>query len=398
MRTRPIRFALPCLLGALCAIGGVVVLPSAVASQGVSQQEARIDERIPEAEQEVLLSTLSYAMPEFDADVEWLGEEQPTFESLRGKTVVLHTWNSETTNGRAMARRVSTLLRKFGDDVVQIALHTPEGADEVLKKYERHSGRLPQPTAIDTKGVYLDELGIWKEPRMMIVDRDGRIRHAGVSLAELRDAVQETIDLEVTTTAMPEPLPARSERITTAEDGEAEAPVADAEWPAHNRIQAGSANNLQGQRGPALRVQKYVRGEEPETEGKVVMMEFWATWCGPCIAGIPHLNELQSKFKDDLVVVGISSEDEQIVRNKMRTDRRLDFEYTIAIDPQRRVQGAVGNRGIPHCIVLSSDGIVRWQGHPARLSEEVMSQIVAANRSNGGGGSSAGTGRWVTED
>lgn len=382
---------------AILLTASVLTLGLAGAASGIAWNSAPdgaeaptwADDRIPESESTVLMSTHGYAIPEFGDGVEWLGKEQPTFESMRGDVVVLHTWNASTTDGRAMERRVRVLLRPLGDEVHQIALHTPEEAEETHTKYERHSGRLPSVMAIDLVGSYCDELGLWKEPRIIVIGRDGAVRNAGVAMRELRDVVREAL-AETPGDTVVDALPPREDRV---EEGEVEV-VEDTGYPAHNRIQAADANNLQGQRGPALAVQEYVLGEAPELEGKVLMIEFWATWCGPCIAGIPHLNDLQNQFQNDLVIVGISSEQENVVRDKMRTDRRLDFGYTVAIDPQRRVQSVVGNRGIPHCIVMSSDGIVRWQGHPSSLDDETMSQIVAANKGGGGGG---GVKRWVTD-
>lgn len=390
------RLAVTCLLGVLAGGSGAMLYAagSSTSQQAQQGESAWIDEKIPEDEREVLLSTVGYQIPEFTDEVEWLGSEQPTFASLAGKVVVLHSWNSKTTDGRAMIRRVHSLLRKYRDDVEQIALHTPEEADELIKKYARHSGKMIAPSAVDTEGVFMDELGMYKEPRLIVIDKQGRIRHAGISLGNLREAVEETMSVEITPAVVADALPPREDRVD--EDRAEAVPAPTTEWPAHNRLQAGNQNNLQGEKGPALRVQKYLKGGEPDIENKVVLMEFWATWCGPCVRGIPHLNELQAAFPDDLVVVGISSEDEKTVRNAMQPNGRLDFEYTVAVDPNRNIQRVVGNRGIPHCIVLSSDGIVRWQGHPASLTEATVRQIVDANNELTGE-SSSGPGRWVTD-
>ena len=62
-----------------------------------------------------------------------------------------------------------------------------------------------------------------------------------------------------------------------------------------------------GDPAPALQVSAWVQGDPVETfePGKVYLVEFWATWCGPCITAIPHVNALHEKYKDQgLVVIG----------------------------------------------------------------------------------------------
>ncbi|MHC4421385.1 MAG: TlpA family protein disulfide reductase, partial [Planctomycetota bacterium] len=61
------------------------------------------------------------------------------------------------------------------------------------------------------------------------------------------------------------------------------------------------------------------------------------------------------------------------------------FRYYVALDPEGRMERAVKVRGIPHAIVMSSDWVVRWQGHPAALDASTLARIVEANQGLNGG-------------
>jgi thiol-disulfide isomerase/thioredoxin len=124
---------------------------------------------------------------------------------------------------------------------------------------------------------------------------------------------------------------------------------------------------------PKLVVGKWL-GDEPETTGKFVLVDFWATWCGPCRRAIPELNELAQKFKDDLVVIGISSEDEA----KVKAMKEPEIRYFSAIDAEARMKKEVGVKGIPHVLLIDPTGKVCWQGFP--LAEDALTAEVVASR------------------
>ncbi len=142
-----------------------------------------------------------------------------------------------------------------------------------------------------------------------------------------------------------------------------------------------ATNDLRGKSAPKLEVQEWLTGAAPETDKKVVLIDFWATWCGPCRALIPELNEYQKKFGSDLVVIGISDEPPETVREFMKTHK---MEYNVAVDPNTKMKEKVGVKGIPHVLVISPDNVVRWQGFPSlskdRLTEEKLAQIINASK------------------
>ncbi len=137
-------------------------------------------------------------------------------------------------------------------------------------------------------------------------------------------------------------------------------------------------------KAPDLVVEKWL-GEEPETEGKYVLIEFWATWCGPCRRSIPLLNRLHEKYGQELAVIGVSDETEEDVRNMAQNSPDVpEIQYYSAVDTQARMKEEVGVFGIPHAMILEPDGYVVWEGFPLldghELTEEIVEKILQVGR------------------
>ncbi len=118
-----------------------------------------------------------------------------------------------------------------------------------------------------------------------------------------------------------------------------------------------------------------------DLKGKVILIDFWATWCPPCRAVIPEMNEWKKKFGKDLVIYGVSDEAQDVVKTFMT---KSPMEYNVTVDPAKVMSKRLGVQGIPHVVVLSQDGIVRYQGFPLqeedKLTTEKLAQIIEANK------------------
>ena len=131
------------------------------------------------------------------------------------------------------------------------------------------------------------------------------------------------------------------------------------------------ADSFLGKPAPEFVVEKWLTAE-PERKGKFVLLDFWATWCGPCRKAIPELNGLHKKFGDQLVIIGVSDEAE----DKVRALKEPKIEYASAIDTQGRMKKALGVKGIPHVILVDPAGIVRWEGFPLLEGHELTESAV----------------------
>ena len=110
----------------------------------------------------------------------------------------------------------------------------------------------------------------------------------------------------------------------------------------------------------------------------VYVVEFWATWCGPCKYSIPRLTKLQEQYRDDgLIVIGISDESETTVLPYIE-HMGDEMGYTVAVDPRKgtkpRYMGGFGETAIPLSFVVDVNGRVIWYGNPMK---SFLDQIVA---------------------
>ena len=135
---------------------------------------------------------------------------------------------------------------------------------------------------------------------------------------------------------------------------------------------ARTEKSMVGQSLPKLSVQWL--DKKPETEGKPMIVEFWATWCPPCRSSIPHLNEIYAKYKDKgLQIVGITDEDRAKIK---KFEKEVPIEYAVGLDANGKYAKPFGIQGIPHAVLVDKTGKVVWEGHPMSLKESQIEELL----------------------
>ena len=152
-----------------------------------------------------------------------------------------------------------------------------------------------------------------------------------------------------------------------------------------------------GSEAPALDIETWVSNRDgafdPVTrfeDGKIYVVEFWATWCPPCVASMPHLAETQGKYYDDGVqIISVTDEDVDTVdgflRRTVRGENELTYKeltstYCLTADPDgstsRDYMEAAGQNGIPTAFIVGKSGLIEWTGHPMKL-EAPLQEVIA---------------------
>ena len=141
--------------------------------------------------------------------------------------------------------------------------------------------------------------------------------------------------------------------------------------------------SLIGQAAPELGIEKFLQAPEGEKslsalQGNVVVLEFWATWCAPCVAAIPHLNQLNEEFRDKPVqFISVTHEGEDVVAPFLK---KKEMKSWIGLDTDRSVFKAYGIRSIPRTFVIDQKGIIAASFHPTELSSGMLEKAIKGEK------------------
>ena len=145
-----------------------------------------------------------------------------------------------------------------------------------------------------------------------------------------------------------------------------------------------------GDPAPALTVGKWIKGEPVGKfeAGTIYVLEFWATWCGPCVQVIPHITALQKRYPE-MVFIGVNVWENDTAKIAPFISKLGDqMDYRVVLDDV--AEGDEGGRdgimatswlkpagmkGIPVTVIVGKDGKILWMGHPAGL-EPVLEAVA----------------------
>lgn len=162
--------------------------------------------------------------------------------------------------------------------------------------------------------------------------------------------------------------------------------------PSGSSVSYGGRGSLQiGSPAPPLAIEAWFQGDAVEKieSGKVYVIEFWATWCGPCLMNMPHMSELQEQYRDEATFIGVTDESAAKVRAFLATESTSgspwssEITYRLGTDLNEGMytnyMAAANQMGIPTAFIIGKGGTVDWIGHPADLDEALATAVKAVN-------------------
>jgi len=139
-----------------------------------------------------------------------------------------------------------------------------------------------------------------------------------------------------------------------------------------------------GDRAPDLAIETMLQGPADNDlswqalKGQAMVLEFWATWCGPCVGAIPHFNELAEEFSDQPVrFLSITDEEVSTIEPFLKTQ---PISGWVGLDLDRSVFRDYSVLGIPATVLVDKEGVIQAVTHPSHVTETVVRDLVAGRR------------------
>ncbi|MHC5003818.1 MAG: TlpA family protein disulfide reductase [Planctomycetota bacterium] len=302
---------------------------------------------------------------------QWHGEAQD-LDELKGKVVVVDFWGTWCPPCmRSIPKNVS-LVEKYGDKgLVFVGVHDSKRGTERIPQVIKGS-KINYPVAVDDnrRSEQAWKVRFW--PTYAVLDRDGIVRAAGLKPEHVESVVQRLLAEGGDDDAAAAP--------GAMADDDDKARVVPPTWLEGTPAKRQRLKKLERASSlPAIESPTWLNSEPLDLQslrGKVVLLDFWATWCGPCIASIPKMNQLHAKYESKgLVVIGVCHPRGVEKMSAVASDRGI--RYPICADAKGDLVKAYAVDSFPDYYLIDREGQLRVADLSNKHVEDAIRLLLA---------------------
>lgn len=354
----------------------------AKAEAAAKAREAAAAKRRAELEAQAKAAYKPGSFPLKDLNLVDIDGNPITAEQLNGKVVVMDFWASWCGPCMASMPHTKELYAKHhdADGLEVIGMNRDRALDDLLKAKEKVG--MPWMHYFDQDGSIAKKFNVTGIPHVFIFSRKGEMLWQGHPMSMDEPLARALADDSLTAKDFVKPDDGKPKSVPMM----SKTPAMPAAKPAS--VPAAMIKPVKVPKEVMQRVLLDV-GAKPtfsftctdgttvtneSLKGHIVVMDFWATWCGPCMAAVPHMVEVQKEYSDAGVkVIGISLDKSEDTLKKTVADKNMTWPQHY--DGDRTVTKQFGVSAIPTVYILSPDGEVLWRGHPDEMDEQLAKAI-----------------------
>lgn len=297
-----------------------------------------------------------------------------SMKEFAGKPLLIDFWGTWCGPCLAAAPKISELAEKYADDIRIVAICNTRRGETMAETADRVGMKIP--TAMDLDDKTRDAYGVQWWPYYVLVDSNGVVRAAGISSAHVEDAMKKLIELDKAAKTESASIPATPLQTAVI--------AAKAEWLEGNARQREVLDAMHGKPAPSLTVENWMNAPEmtlASLKGQIVVLDFWATWCGPCIASIPKNNEIAEKYKDrGVVFIGVCHP--RGVEKMSEVVSEKGIRFPVAADTSGSTNEAFGVNSYPDYYIIDRMGRIVVADARNDKVEEILDAILAHESNN----------------